>query len=314
MQARRARVAEKRRLSCDTVDLRLELCEGGLNGLEAGAHVDVHLPGGLVRQYSVWDWSPAGDCVNIAVKYEASGRGGSQAVHALEQGNLVYVGGPRNNFRLDDRPVHKILIAGGIGATPIVPMARRLVERGAAFQLYYVVRSGAHAAMDAAFRALHLPATYQLHCTDADGRFDIMRIMASAPAGSDVYACGPDSMLKAILENEKLLRGGKVHLERFAVSSEAEQSVSQAFEIELASSGAVFRVGEDQTVLEVLRQNGMQVSAGCTEGLCGSCIVDVVSGDIDHRDSVLSEEEQAANEFMCTCVSRARSKKLVLRL
>ena len=144
MQARRARVAEKRRLSCDTVDLRLELCEGGLNGLEAGAHVDVHLPGGLVRQYSVWDWSPAGDCVNIAVKYEASGRGGSRrCALSRKSGHQLLYG-------LDDRQV-QILIAG-IGTTDRADGASAgETQRG--FQLYYVVRSGAHAAVDCFTRA-----------------------------------------------------------------------------------------------------------------------------------------------------------------
>src|SRR5690625_1331076 len=314
MQSQRARVVEKRWLGCDTVVLRLKLCEGRLHGLAPGAHVDIHLPCGLIRQYSTWDWSQNEDCVNIAVKCEASGRGGSLAVHALEEGAFVSVGGPRNNFRLDDRPTYKTLIAGGIGATPIVPMARRLAQRGDDFRLYYVVRSRAHAAMHEAFRALPIQGAYRLHCTDTERRFDFAQEFGSLPAGSDVYACGPDSLLKVILECESLLRGGQVRPERFAGNSDVQQGANQAFEIELESSGAVYRVGEDQTVLEVLRQQGMQVDSGCTEGLCGSCIVDVASGDIDHRDSVLPPEEQAANEFMCTCVSRARSGRLVLRL
>lgn len=314
MDTQRARLVRKTRLSTDTVDLRFEIEQGRFTGLEPGAHVDIHLADDLVRQYSIWNWDQSGKWVNVAVKREAEGRGGSRAMHALDEGDEVLIGGPRNHFKLQDNDNHKTLIAGGIGATPIYAMAHHLLNSQADFRVFYLVRSREHAAMDAAFRSLELGGWYHLHCDDEDGVFDLSAVMQSMPMGGDVYTCGPEPMLNAVLEAGSALRGGSIHFERFATAANMERVPNEAFEIEVQSTGAVYTVTRERTILEVLQENGIHVDFGCSEGLCGSCMVDVVSGEVDHRDSILSPEEQEANEFMCTCVSRARSERLVLKL
>jgi vanillate O-demethylase ferredoxin subunit len=314
METTPARVAGVTGLSEDISDFRFESSGAAFTGLEPGAHVDVHLPNGLVRQYSIWDWAEDGSWVSVAVKREDNGRGGSLAMHALREGEAVRIGGPRNNFTLDARDQHITLIAGGIGVTPIFAMARALKARGAEFRVYYLVRNADMAAFDGQFRALDLDDRYHLHCDATDGMIDLHALMAQVPAGGDVYTCGPEPMLNAVLDAGQALSSGAIRFERFAAASDLEHAPNEAFEIEVGSTGAVFEVGAEDTILHVLKANGIDVDFGCSEGLCGSCITDVLSGDIDHRDGVLSPEEQETNSFMCVCVSRARSRRLVLDL
>ncbi|MQY43858.1 2Fe-2S iron-sulfur cluster binding domain-containing protein [Epibacterium sp. SM1969] len=314
MQTVTAQLIKKTALSPDTSDFAFEIEAGRFQGLEAGAHVDVHLGADLVRQYSIWSWSLDGRTLNVAVKREDEGRGGSRAIHALEEGAKVQIGGPRNHFKLQSNASYVTLIAGGIGATPIVAMARQLLNEGRDFQVIYLVRNRELAAMDAKFRALGLDQWYRLHCDETDGVFDLAALMRSLPLDSDVYTCGPEPMLNAVLDAGSAMRGGTIHFERFAASSEVDHGASETFEIEVASSGAVYDVGTDDTVLEVLKSNGVHVDFGCSEGLCGSCMVDVIEGEIDHRDGILTPEEQATNSYMCACVSRAKGKRLVLDL
>lgn len=314
MDTQVARLVRKTSLSPDTSDFCFEIESGRFTSLEPGAHVDIHLEDGLIRQYSLWSWSQDGRLINVAVKREDEGRGGSLAMHDLQEGVTVEIGGPRNHFKLESHDRHVTLIAGGIGATPLVAMARELLNRGQDFRVYYLVRSNEYAAMDAQFRALGLDEWYHLHCDNTDGLFDLRSVMQSMPMGADVYTCGPEPMLNAVLEAGALLRGGAIHFERFAAASDIEHAPNADFQIEIQSTGAVYPVGKDQSILEVLQANGVQVDFGCSEGLCGTCIVDVVSGEVDHRDGILTPQEQETHEFLCTCVSRAKSDKLVLKL
>lgn len=314
MQTVKARLIEKTALSPDTSDFAFEIAEGRFQGLEAGAHVDVHLSDDLVRQYSIWSWSLDGRTLNVAVKREDGGRGGSLAMHALEEGAEVEIGGPRNHFKLGSENRYATLIAGGIGATPLVAMARELLNAGRDFQVIYLVRSKELAAMDSKFRDLGLDEWYRLHCDDTDGSFDLPALMRSLPVDSDIYTCGPEPMLNAVLDAGTAMRGGTIHFERFSAITDADHGESAGFEIELASNGAVYQVSPQETILEVLKTNGVHVDVGCSEGLCGSCMVDVVEGEIDHRDGILTPEEQATNSYMCTCVSRAKGTRLVLDL
>lgn len=314
MATQTATLVQKRELSPDICDFRFELASGHFVGLEPGAHIDVKLDSNLVRQYSVWNWDVSGRWLTVAVKREDSGRGGSLAMHALEVGAQVEIGGPRNHFKLHDSDAHKTLIAGGIGATPILSMARHLQNLGAEFRVIYLVRSIAHGALNEEFEALGLEASYTLHCSDVDGQFDLDGLIQSVPMGGDIYACGPEPLLNAVLDSGANLRGGSIHFERFAAASTIESEPKQSFDIEIESTGFVYTVSADETILGVLQKNGIGVDFGCSEGLCGSCIVDVTYGDIDHRDGVLSPDERDTNEFMCVCVSRAKSKKLVLKL
>ena len=309
-----ARLIQKTELSPEVSDFEFQIQEGRFSGLEAGAHIDVHLEDGLIRQYSIWNWSLDGRTLNVAVKREDTGRGGSLAMHALEEGAVVQIGGPRNHFKLQTGDRYVTLIAGGIGATPLVAMARELLNAGREFQVIYLVRSREHAAMDSKFRALGLNEWYRLHCSDDEGIMDMAEVMQGLPVDSDVYTCGPEPMLNAVLEAGTSMRGGTIHFERFAAASDVQHGAAEGFEIELASNGAVYQVGADDSILSVLQANGVPVEFGCSEGLCGSCIVDVVEGEVDHRDGILTPEEKAGSGFLCTCVSRAKGARLVLDL
>ncbi|AUQ60603.1 Flavodoxin reductase (ferredoxin-NADPH reductase) family 1 (plasmid) [Phaeobacter inhibens] len=314
MDTRTARLVGKTALSPDTVDFSFELINGRFSGLEPGAHIDVHLGPDLVRQYSIWNWRQDGRQLNIAVKLEASGRGGSHAMHALKQGDEILLGAPRNNFKLQPDTPYVTLIAGGIGATPLVAMARDLANMRRDFQVYYLVRSQDLAAMDEPFRALDLGDRYHLHCDDADGQLDLAAVLRSMPMGSDVYTCGPEPMLNAVLEAGSAMRGGTIHFERFAAVADADTCSNGSFDIEIQSTGAMLRVSAEESILDVLKASGIAVDFGCSEGLCGACLVDVLDGEVDHRDGILTPEEQATNSYLCTCVSRAKGDKLVLNL
>lgn len=314
MSTHTAKLIKKTALSSEITDFAFEIYEGRFFGLEAGAHIDVHLSDGLIRQYSLWSWSLDGCTLNVAVKREDAGRGGSLAMHALDVGTTVQIGGPRNHFKLQDGEQYVTLIAGGIGATPLVAMARDLLNTGRDFQVIYLVRSKELAAMNSKFRDLGLDQWYCLHCDDTDGRFDFSALMHSLPVNSDVYTCGPEPMLNAVLDAGSAMRGGTIHFERFSAAADVDQGERSGFEVELKSSGEVFQIGAEDTILDVLKANGVPVAFGCSEGLCGSCIVDVIEGEVDHRDGILTPEEQATNSYMCTCVSRAKGDRLILDL
>jgi vanillate O-demethylase ferredoxin subunit len=236
MSSHRAQLIEKTILSPDIADLRFQILDGNIGCLEPGAHVDVRLAPDLVRQYSLWNWDSEGRWFNIAVKREPGGRGGSLAMHELSVGDEVEIGGPRNHFRLAETTGHIILVAGGIGVTPILAMAQQLHTSGADFRVFYLVRSQENAAMDQHFRRMDLGERYRLHCDDTDGLFDLAALMQMVPTGGDVYACGPEPMLDGVVKAGSGLRGGAIHLERFAAAAAFANAPNHIFEIELQSS------------------------------------------------------------------------------
>lgn len=314
MSPHRARVLERVNLTNEITEFCFQVLDDPLTGLEPGAHVDIGLAPGMVRQYSLCNWDAEGEWFNIAVKREPEGRGGSTAMHALRIGDEVELSNPRNHFALAETSTHITLIAGGIGVTPILPMVRVLHRSGADFRVFYVVRSQELAAMDPHFCEMGLGERYHLHCSKTDGRFDIAAVMQTVPVGGDVYVCGPEPMLDEVLNSGSELRGGAIHFERFAAAAAFATAPNGSFEVELQSSGRVLTVGPEESILDVLREHGIPIEFGCYEGLCGTCIVDVVEGEVDHRDGVLSPDEQETNAFMCVCVSRAKSQRLRLQL
>jgi vanillate O-demethylase ferredoxin subunit len=307
-----ARVVDKTRLSSEVCGLTLECETGRFTGLEPGSHIDVHLAGDVVRQYSLTGWDDTCARLSLAVKHETDGRGGSAAMHALQIGDTVQLAGPRNHFRMveDDRP--RVLVAGGIGITPLLAMAKDMAGT-LAFDLHYFVRNRSLAIFDRELRDLGLGERYALHCDDEEGIPDFMHLVGAHPADARFYVCGPEIMLTSLQKACEELGRGSVHFERFAaVPHEAE--AAQQFEVVLSSTGQSFTVGAEQSILGVLRDAGQDVDWGCTEGVCGTCITDVLEGEIEHLDSVLSDEEHAAQDCMCLCVSRARGARLVLDL
>ncbi len=283
---------------------------------QPGAHIDVILRDGLVRQYSLCGDPAERRRWRLGVLREEVGRGGSEYVHTvLRPGDLVQVRGPRNHFPLVPAE-HYLLIAGGIGITPILPMIAQLHRNKTPFRLVYGGRS--RSSMAFVDELEHYGEKVTLVPQDELGLPDIAGLIASAPAGTHVYCCGPEPLIAAVERETEGIAPGSLHRERFAVAqtvSGAEpQPAREAFEVELASSGEVITVGPDQSVLEALEAAGVPILSSCREGICGTCETGVISGKPDHRDSLLSEEEKAESATMLVCVSRACSARLVLDL
>ncbi|MER5478120.1 PDR/VanB family oxidoreductase [Streptomyces sp. NPDC002734] len=280
-----------------------------------GAHVDVHL-GGLIRQYSLCGDPADTGRYRVAVLNEPSSRGGSAHVHAkLRPGQSVTVKGPRNHFALEDAERY-LFVAGGIGITPILAQAREATALGRPWKLWHGGRRRDSMAFGDELAALGGPVV--LHPQDTHGHLDLPGILAEAEAdpGALVYCCGPEPLLAAIEAAcaERGLRD-RLRLERFAaVKAPAPEGGEQAFEVECARSGATVTVGPEESIVDALESAGVAVETSCRDGICGTCETRVLDGTPDHRDMLLSSEEQAAGTSMMICVSRCASARLVLDL
>lgn len=279
---------------------------------EPGAHVDLHC-GEHVRQYSLCGDPADRSCWQVAVLREPAGRGGSAHVHdALSEGSVVRVRGPRNHFPLEPAPRYRF-VAGGIGITPLLPMIAAAEQAGATWTLAYGGRTRGSMAF-----AQELAATYGdrvlLQPQDEVGLLDLDALLAAPREDELVYCCGPESLLAAVEERCASWPAGTLHVERFSPKAQGERIRATDFEVELAGSGLTLTVPPDKSVLQVLEEAGVDILSSCTEGTCGTCETGVLAGEVDHRDSLLTEEERAANDVMFVCVSRAACPKLVLEL
>ncbi|WP_411576433.1 PDR/VanB family oxidoreductase [Streptomyces mutabilis] len=276
---------------------------------EAGAHIDVALGPDLERQYSLCGDPADRETWRIAVLREAEGRGGSAYVHEeLRTGDKVRVRGPRNHFRLE-RAARYHFVAGGIGITPILPMLAAADRAGAEWTLLYGGRTRATMAFTGELERHGDRVT--LAPEDETGLLDLASVLDDVPEDTLVYCCGPAALLDAV---ESRCPPGRLRVERFS-PKQAEPDVSDGeFDVVLARSGRTITVPPGVSVLDAVRTAGVEVLYSCTEGTCGTCETDVVEGEPDHRDSVLTDEERAAGETMLICVSRCRGRRLVLDL
>jgi tetrachlorobenzoquinone reductase len=278
----------------------------------AGAHVDLHLPNGLIRQYSIANPQDQRDRYVLGVKREAAGRGGSRFMHdELRVGTVLDVGGPRNNFPLIESAAHSVLIAGGIGITPIVSMSARLRSLGCSWQLHYAVRHRS----DAAFLDELQPggANVHVHIDEEKGAvLDVAGIVRAARADAHLYCCGPAPMLDVFTTAAASRPARHVHVEHFSATT--SPAVEGGFIVELARSKLRIPIANGQTILAALRAHGVAAQSSCEQGICGSCETRVLAGEPDHRDLLLSAEERATNEVMMICCSGSRSAVLVLDL
>ena len=278
-----------------------------------GAHVDLRLPDGLTRQYSLCGDPADRSRWRIAVLREPESRGGSAHVHdALVEGVVVEVRGPRNHFPLVPAPRY-VFVAGGIGITPILPMIDAADTAGAEWELHY----GGRSRRSMAFLQSLEEATGQrvtLHPQDEVGLIDLESLLGTPRPGTLVYCCGPEPLLVAVEQRCAGWPEGSLHVERFAPKDVGEPVLTGAFEVELALSGLSLTVPPEKSVLQVVEEAGIDVLSSCTEGTCGTCETTVLSGEVDHRDSLLTPAEQAVNDTMFVCVSRAACPRLVLEL
>ncbi|WP_208026060.1 PDR/VanB family oxidoreductase [Amycolatopsis acidicola] len=279
----------------------IELTGGDLPAWAPGAHIDVEVRPGLVRQYSLC--GEPGAPWRIAVLREDPGRGGSRHLHdEVRVGDELRAGEPRNNFPLTPSPEY-VFVAGGIGITPLLPMLREADAAGASWELYYGGRRRDRMAF------LDELSRYgeRVHVLPEDehGLLPLKEIFAASDA--PVYCCGPEPLLAAA---EKVCPPGRLRVERFHAREQSGPSAG----FEVSAGGRTIPVGPEESILDALDAAGIPMPSSCREGTCGSCETPVLEGEVDHRDSVLSEEERAAGKTMMVCVSRARSPRLVLDL
>ncbi|MEV7106310.1 PDR/VanB family oxidoreductase [Streptomyces atroolivaceus] len=273
-----------------------------------GAHLDVHA-GGQVRQYSLCGDPHTPDVYRIGVLNEPASRGGSRFVHTqLRPGQQITVSEPRNHFALEDVGSY-VFVAGGIGITPLLAMAREAARRGAEWRMVYGGRSRASMAFTGELEALG--GDVMLVPQDEHGHIDLDSVLSELPEGALVYSCGPEPLLAAV---EQRCPGDRLRLERFAAPAVERTGDDEAFEVECRTSGTTFTVGAGTSVLEAAEGAGLTVDNSCRDGICGSCETRVLEGTPDHRDFLLSEAERAAGTTMMICVSRCASGRLVLDL
>jgi vanillate O-demethylase ferredoxin subunit len=284
-----------------------------LPAFTAGAHVDLHLPNGLVRQYSIANAPHERDRYLLGIRREDRGRGGSRFLHdAVRVGALLKVGGPRNNFPLIEDAAASVFIAGGIGITPIRSMIHRAEAIGQPWRLYYAVRWRAEAIF--APELIALGDRVVLHVDEEQGGrlLDLPGIVAASRAGAHFYCCGPTPMLAAFRAATAAVHAGHAHLESF--SGDAVPATQGGFVLELARSGRRIPVPPGTRIIEALRDAGVTVQTACEQGICGTCETRVLQGTPEHRDQLLSDEEKAAGRTMMICCSGSLSEVLVLDL
>lgn len=288
-----------------------------LPSFSAGSHVDVNLPNGLVRQYSLCNDPAETHRYLVAVLRDPASRGGSSAMHALVEGQQIRISDPRNHFKLEAHAPHTLLIGGGIGVTPTLCMAERLANMGASFEMHYCTRSRERTAFvdriaDSAFAA----RTHLHHdAGPTEQKFDAAAVISHAMPGTHLYVCGPTGFMDWVLNIARAAAWSeeRLHREYFSAAL-VDTHADGAFEVQLASSGRVIRVAANQTVLAALAAQGVGIPTSCEQGVCGTCLTRVLDGEPLHRDMYLTLQEQARGDQFTPCCSRSRSARLVLDL
>jgi vanillate O-demethylase ferredoxin subunit len=311
----------RRRIEADGIaSFELVSTDGGeLPAFEAGAHIDVHVPGGLVRQYSLSNPPWERNRYQIAVLRDPASRGGSTGMHdALPEGAEVQISEPRNHFPLAQGKVKHLLIAGGIGLTPLLCMAEHLARRGESFEMHYCARTRSRAAFVNYIAGASWAGQAKFHFDDEnpDQRLDLAALVGQPQADLHLYTCGPQGFMDAVLGQARSSgwQDDHLHFECFGVAAPVVSESDPVFEVEVASTGLVVKITPDQTITQALYKAGVDVMVSCEQGICGTCMTRVISGEPDHRDLFMTPEEHARNDQILPCCSRAKSGRLVLDL
>ena len=297
----------------DVVSLELVAADGSeLPQFEAGSHIDVHLPNGLIRQYSLCNAPHERDRYLVGVLLDPNSRGGSKAVHELLEGSEINIGEPRNLFPLVESKGRSLLFAGGIGITPILCMAESLQKAGANFELHYCSRSREQAAFVGRIQDSPFASNANFHWDDEKSA-DIAGLLSSPQAEDHLYVCGPSGFMDFVLKTADAQGWAKdqLHREYFSVEPKSDAD-NGAFEVQIASTGQVITVGSESTVAEALIAAGVEIQMSCEQGICGTCVTRILEGVPEHRDMYLTEDEQQANNVFTPCCSRAKTARLVL--
>lgn len=286
---------------------------GDLPAWEPGAHIDLNLPNGLVRQYSLCGNPADRTSYRIGILREPAGRGGSAYIFDnLQPGTVVDVTGPRNHFSYYKSPRY-IFIAGGIGITPILPMVAAADAAGAEWELHYGGRSRTSMCFLEELSEF-AGSRLTVYPENEVGPIDLDTALDGPTDATLVYACGPGGLLQAIEDRTSAWPARTVHMERFEPKEFEPVAATDSFEVELADSGQVLEVPPNMSILQVLLDAEVDVYSSCQDGTCGTCETTVLAGEVEHRDSIMTPEEQAANDRMYICVSRAACPRLVLDL
>jgi vanillate O-demethylase ferredoxin subunit len=289
-----------------------------LPAFSAGSHIDVHVAPGLVRQYSLCNDPAETGRYQIAVKREADSRGGSQGMHErVREGALLTISPPRNNFALSPAARHHLLIAGGIGITPLLAMARQLARTGGEFALVYFSRSIAHTAFHDLLSAPEFRSRVSFHYAlePEQVRAYLRKVLWTRPPEGHLYLCGPRPFMDLVEATAApTWPPSAVHLEYFSADPASLAGPREGFLVKLARHGGEFEIAEGRTIIEVLAEHGVTVETSCEQGVCGTCLTGVLEGEPDHRDVFLTDAEKSANDRMTVCVSRAKTARLVLDL
>lgn len=287
-----------------------------LPAFEAGAHIDVHVPGGLVRQYSLYELPGEHRCYRIGVLRDPNSRGGSvQLLDAVRPGDLLDISPPRNHFTLHRGPDRSMLFAGGIGITPILCMAEQLARDGRTFDLHYSGRTLSRMAFVDRLRSCAFADRVQVHVDDgpAQQQLDARAVIGAPAADRHLYVCGPTGYMDHVLNTARALGWDDAHLHReYFAAGPIDHSADGPFELELKRSGRVIRVAADQSAAQALLDAGIDVPLSCEQGVCGTCMTPVLAGRPDHRDLYLTDAEHERNDCFMPCCSRACTPRLVI--
>jgi vanillate O-demethylase ferredoxin subunit len=284
----------------------------------AGSHIDVQIAPDLVRQYSLCNSPAENHRYVIGVLKDPRSRGGSTALHEMiNEGDTLTISAPKNHFQLNHDAQRSLMFAGGIGVTPILCMAERLAMVGADFEMHYCTRSPARTAFKQRIVSSSFASRVHFHVDDgaAEQKLNLARALENPVAGTDLYVCGPKAYMDAVLNmaREKGWPEQQLHYEFFSADPVKLDS-DTSFEVKLASSGKTVRVVKDQSVVQALASIGVEIPVSCEQGVCGTCITRVISGEPDHRDMYLTSREKCLNDQFMPCCSRSKSPVLVLDL
>jgi vanillate O-demethylase ferredoxin subunit len=314
-----AKVIEKTELTDRICRLILAAKNGQtLPAYEPGAHIDVYLGNGLIRQYSLCAPRHSPD-YEIAVLKESKGRGGSLWIHEqLRVGDLLQISEPKNHFPLDPSAPRNLLFAAGIGVTPILAMAEHLAAQQQPFDLYYCARCEKEAIYLERIRHSLPDQAVHIHFThgDAGKRLVADPLLVNADHKAHIYVCGPQSFMDAVLDSARGRDWPEafLHREYFSIADGTTTKADHSFEIEIHSTGQVLTVPEEQSIVQVLEAHDIFIPVACEEGVCGTCLTGLLAGQADHRDVFLTDAEKQKMDQFTPCCSRAKSRRLVLDL